>query len=97
MRYDMGQAASGRDARGTASTCDGCPAQSRSRLFDSLAANSYAIYLLHYAFVSWLQYALLPASLPGVAKAAIVFLGALGLSWSTAAAIRRIPAVARVI
>jgi peptidoglycan/LPS O-acetylase OafA/YrhL len=72
-------------------------AQSRSRLFDSLSANSYGIYLVHYAFVSWLQYALLPASLPVVAKAAIVFLGALGLSWSVAAAIRQVPAVARLI
>ena len=72
-------------------------AQSRSRLFDSLAANSYAIYLLHYAFVSWLQYALLPASLPAVAKAAIVFLGALALSWLLAATIRRVPAVARLV
>jgi hypothetical protein len=48
-------------------------------------------------FVSWLQYALLPASLPGFAKFAIVFTGALGLSWATATIIRRIPAVARVV
>lgn len=72
-------------------------ARSRSRLFDSLSANSYGIYLVHYAFVSWLQYALLPASLPGVVKGAVVFLGALGLSWGSAAAMRRIPAVARVV
>jgi len=43
------------------------------------------------------QYALLPLSLPAAAKAAIVFAGALGLSWSAIAALRRIPAVARVI
>jgi hypothetical protein len=48
-------------------------------------------------FVSWLQYALLPASLSGYAKFATAFLGALGLSWATAAALRRIPAVARVV
>jgi surface polysaccharide O-acyltransferase-like enzyme len=72
-------------------------AKSRSTWFDSLSANSYAIYLVHYMFVSWLQYALLPASLPGYAKFAIVFLGTLGLSWASAAAIRRIPAVARVV
>jgi peptidoglycan/LPS O-acetylase OafA/YrhL len=69
-----------------------------SLVLDSLSANSYGIYLVHYAFVSWLQYALLPASLPALAKAAIVFLGALGLSWSTIAMIRRrIPVVARVV
>ena len=48
-------------------------------------------------FVSWLQYAMLPASLPAYAKFGIVFVGALGLSWITSAAIRRIPAVARVV
>jgi peptidoglycan/LPS O-acetylase OafA/YrhL len=72
-------------------------AKSRSTWFDSLSANSYAIYLVHYMFVSWLQYALLPASLPGYAKFTVVFLGAIGLSWATAAAIRCIPAVARIL
>ena len=43
-------------------------ARSRSPLFSSLSANSYGIYLLHYAFVSWLQYAILPPSFPAVAK-----------------------------
>jgi peptidoglycan/LPS O-acetylase OafA/YrhL len=71
--------------------------KTRSAIFDSLSANSYAIYLVHYMFVNWLQYALLPPSLPGYAKFAIVFVGALGLSWATAATLRRIPAVARVI
>jgi peptidoglycan/LPS O-acetylase OafA/YrhL len=72
-------------------------AQSKSRLLDSLAENSYAIYLVHYAFVSWLQYSLLPASLPAVAKGAIVFVGALAISWIAAIAIRRIPGVGRVV
>lgn len=72
-------------------------AQSRSKVCDSLAANSYAIYLLHYAFVSWLQYALVPVAMPGVAKWLIVFPGGLALSWAAAVTIRRIPAVARVI
>jgi peptidoglycan/LPS O-acetylase OafA/YrhL len=71
--------------------------QSRSAILDSLSANSYAVYLVHYMFVSWLQYALLPASLPGYAKFAIVFSGALTLSWITAAALRRIPAVAHIV
>ena len=72
-------------------------ARSRSRLLDSLTANSYAIYLVHYAFVSWLQYALLPASVPGLAKGIIVFVGALSLSWATAISTRRIPAIGRVV
>jgi surface polysaccharide O-acyltransferase-like enzyme len=72
-------------------------AQSPNRILDSFSVNSYAIYLLHYAVVTWLQYAMLHASLPPLAKAAAVFLGAVGLSWSIAAIVRRIPAVARVI
>jgi surface polysaccharide O-acyltransferase-like enzyme len=72
-------------------------AQTRSTICDSLAQNSYAIYLIHYAFVSWLQYAMLPASIPGVAKFLIVFTGALLLSWATSATIRRIPAISRII
>jgi peptidoglycan/LPS O-acetylase OafA/YrhL len=71
--------------------------KSRSRWFDSLSENSYGIYLVHYAFVSWMQYALLPASLPAVAKAGFVFGGALAMSWLTTATLRRIPAVARVV
>jgi surface polysaccharide O-acyltransferase-like enzyme len=72
-------------------------ARSKSRLFDSLAENSYAIYLLHYGFVNWLQYMLLPVPVSAVVKGAVVFCGALGISWSLASAIRRIPAVARVV
>ena len=69
----------------------------RRVVFDSLTKNAYGIYLIHYAFVSWLQYALLPASLSGFAKGVVVTLGAILLSWGTTAALRRIPAVARVI
>jgi peptidoglycan/LPS O-acetylase OafA/YrhL len=72
-------------------------AGARSRPWDSLSANSYGIFLLHYPCVSWLQCALLPAALPGIAKGAAVFLGALAVSWGAAAGIRRIPAVARVV
>ena len=72
-------------------------ARSRVRLFDSLRANSYGIYLIHYPFVSWLQYALLRAPLSAPAKASIVFVGALVLSWSAINAMRRVREVARVI
>ena len=72
-------------------------ARARSRLFDSLAENSYAIYLVHYAFVAWLQYALLPASVPAAVKGLVVFLGALALSWAAAIAIWRIPAVRQIV
>jgi peptidoglycan/LPS O-acetylase OafA/YrhL len=72
-------------------------ATKRRAVFDSLTENAYGMYLIHYAFVSWLQYALLPASLSGLVKGVLVTLGTIVLSWATTAALRRIPAVARVI
>jgi surface polysaccharide O-acyltransferase-like enzyme len=67
------------------------------KIFDSLRENAYGIYLLHYAFVSWLQYALLKAEFSAIEKGFMVFAGALALSWTAIAAIRRVPAAARVI
>jgi surface polysaccharide O-acyltransferase-like enzyme len=72
-------------------------AKTRQRVWDSLSENAYGMYLIHYAFVSWLQYALLRASLPAIAKGSAVFVGTVVLSWAATAALRRIPAVARVI
>jgi peptidoglycan/LPS O-acetylase OafA/YrhL len=69
----------------------------RIRVFDSLTANAYGMYLIHYAFVAWLQYSLLKIALPGVAKGSLVLAGTILLSWAATAALRRIPAVGRVI
>ena len=71
--------------------------KSDSTAFGSLRDNAYGIYILHYPLVSWLQYALLGAPLSGLTKGALVTLGAVTLSWSATAALRRIPAVAQVI
>jgi peptidoglycan/LPS O-acetylase OafA/YrhL len=68
-----------------------------SRPLGSLRDNAYGIYVLHYAFVSWLQYAMLPVQLSGFAKGATVTLAAVLLSWGATAALRRIPGVARVL
>ncbi len=68
-----------------------------NRVMDSLPANAYGIYIVHYAFVAGLQYALLPQDMPGVAKAMIVTFGALGLSWLTAASLCRVPLVSRLM
>jgi hypothetical protein len=59
-------------------------AAERTRIFDSLSVNAYGMYLLHYVFIVWLQFALLPASLSAIGKAAIVFGGTLALTWSAA-------------
>ena len=60
----------------------------RSRLFDRLSKNAFGIYLLHYAPLVWLQYALLDAPLSAIAKAMIVFGGTLLFAFAATAAIR---------
>lgn len=55
--------------------------QRRHPVLDSLSVNAYGIYLVHYIFVVWLQYSMLGVALGAIAKAAIVFAGALALSW----------------
>jgi hypothetical protein len=60
----------------------------RDRILDSLSANAYSIYLLHYVAVVWLQYALLAVALSAVAKGGIVFALALGASWAASTGLR---------
>jgi glucans biosynthesis protein C len=68
-----------------------------SPLLDSLRRNAYGMYLVHYPFIVWLQYALLAAALPAIVKAALVFLGTLSASWAVTAAMRLLPALAPAI
>jgi glucan biosynthesis protein C len=58
----------------------------RAWAFDSLSTNAYRMYLIHYVFAVWLQYALLGTGLFAIGKAVIVFGGTLIMSWSIAAA-----------
>ena len=66
-------------------------------LLDALQPSAYGIFLLHYIFILWLQYAVYDFSWPAVVKFAIVFAGTLSLSWGLTVALRRIPVVARMI
>ncbi|HEY3908964.1 MAG TPA: acyltransferase [Stellaceae bacterium] len=63
----------------------------------SLSRNAYGMYLVHYLFVVWLQYAFLPVGLPAVVKAAAVFVCTVLLSWTTTAALRRLPLGALIV
>lgn len=65
-------------------------ARTPNRLVDSLSANALGIYLAHYAFVTWLQLALLPVPATGFVKAILVFAGAVLASWGLTAAVRRV-------
>ena len=64
--------------------------RAHSRVLDSLSTNAYGIYLVHYVFIVWLQYALLPADLPSVVKVAIVFAGTFALSWPASIVVTKI-------
>lgn len=69
----------------------------RRRILDSLSENAYGMYLVHYVFVVWLQYAMLGVAMPAIAKAATVFAGTLLMSWATTATLRSIPFGSRLI
>lgn len=69
----------------------------RRRIFDSLSENAYGMYLVHYVFVVWLQYAMLGVGMPAIAKAAIVFTGTVLLSWAATTALRSLPLGSRLI
>ena len=60
----------------------------RSRLFDGLSRNAFGLYLLHYAPLVWLQYALLDVPLSAFAKGMIVFGGTLLIAFVATVAIR---------
>ena len=67
------------------------------RWADSLSANAYGIYLVHYAFVLWIQYAALRWTLPAFVKGVAVSLAAVGFSWMTVALLRQSKLIARVV
>jgi len=69
----------------------------RRPMLGNLSEQAYGIYLIHYVFVIWLQYALLGVALFAVIKAAIVFIGSLTLSWAISAVTFRIPLVKRLV
>jgi surface polysaccharide O-acyltransferase-like enzyme len=72
-------------------------ANSRWRLLDAVQPSAYGIYLLHYIFIIWLQYALYDEPFSAFVKFAIVFAGTLSMSWAVTLMLRKIPLVARMI
>ena len=65
--------------------------------WDSLSANAYGIYVVHYGFVTWLQFALLGTDWPVTVKFLIVFLVALSLSWLCSSLVRRSALITKVL
>lgn len=66
----------------------------RSVIGESLGANAYGIYLLHYPIVLWLQYELLKLQqLDAIQKGVLVLVVGFGLSWLVSSALRQLPGV----
>jgi glucan biosynthesis protein C len=72
-------------------------ARERTRAFDSLSANAYGMYLVHYVFAVWLQYTLLDTGLLAIGKAAIVFGGTLLMSWAIIAVLGGVPLASKLV
>jgi surface polysaccharide O-acyltransferase-like enzyme len=67
------------------------------RLLDAMRPSAYGIFLTHYIFIIWLQYAVYDPPLSPFVKFAIVFAGTLAASWGTTILLRKIPVVGRMI
>jgi surface polysaccharide O-acyltransferase-like enzyme len=72
-------------------------ASSSMGLLDAMRPSAYGIFLTHYVFIIWLQYAIYDYSWPAMVKFAVVFGGTLSLSWGATILLRKIPVVARMI
>jgi surface polysaccharide O-acyltransferase-like enzyme len=66
-------------------------------LLDAIRPSAYGIYLLHFAPLIWLQYAVYDPASPAFVKFAIVFAGTLSMSWAPTLLLRKIPVAARMI
>lgn len=63
--------------------------QTQSSLSRSLSQNAYLIYMLHFVFVVWCQFALLDTNLSAFTKFLATFLVSLSLSWIVAHLLRK--------
>lgn len=54
-----------------------------NKVWSSLSANAYGIYLVHYLWIIWCQYLLLPTDLPATLKFLIVFFFSVAGSWAS--------------
>lgn len=61
----------------------------RHAVLESVSANAFGIYLLHYPFGTWMQYLLLDTPLSGAQKGVLAFVFTFAGSWATVALIRQ--------
>lgn len=65
--------------------------------WNSLSDNAYMIYLIHFLFVTWVQFGLMRITAPALLKFGITFILSLALSWGASILLRRIPLIKRYI
>ena len=61
------------------------------RLLDAMRPSAYGIFLTHYIFIIWLQYAVYDPPWSPFVKVAIVFVGTVAGSWALVVLLRKIP------
>jgi hypothetical protein len=64
---------------------------------DSMQADAYGMFLVHYPIVLWLQYWLYDFGLPAIIKATMAFVLTVALSWAATAVLRKIPGATRIL
>jgi glucan biosynthesis protein C len=69
----------------------------QNSLLDNLSKDSYAIYLVHYTFVVWLQFLMNQIGVSGPTKPWLVLLLAIPISWLVADLLRRLPLASRFL
>jgi glucans biosynthesis protein C len=62
---------------------------SQKAWWTSLSDNAYLIYLLHYIFVTWIQFLLMAYEIPAILKFLITFMFALVFSWGISILLRK--------
>lgn len=65
-------------------------ANNQKKWWDSLSANAYMIYLIHFIFVTWSQYLLLGTDISAFGKFLITFFSAVSLSWLASILFRKV-------
>jgi surface polysaccharide O-acyltransferase-like enzyme len=66
-------------------------------ILDPMQNDAYGIFLVHYAFVLWIQYWLFDFDWPAIVKALIAFLVTMATSWIATRLLRMIPGSQRVL
>ena len=65
--------------------------------WSSLSENAYLIYLIHFAFVTWIQFSLMGVNIPAFFKFLLTFIIALLLSWKASILLRRFRIINRYL